>query len=79
VACSWLALLLLVQLLVACPSPPEWLLALHLLGLLRVACPSPPGMDLELRVLIHGLLECVLVWWYCVEELWCSCDGEVLV
>jgi hypothetical protein len=61
VACSWLALLLLVQLLVACPSPPEWLLGLHLLGLLLVACPSPPGMDLELQVLIHGFSRFVQV------------------
>jgi hypothetical protein len=56
VACSWLALLLVVQLMVTCPSPPEWLLVLHLLGLLQVACPSPPGMDLELQVLLHGFV-----------------------
>jgi hypothetical protein len=57
VACSWLALLLRVQLLVACPSPPEWLLVLHLQGLLLFACPSSPGMVLSFR-LLHGFAGC---------------------
>jgi hypothetical protein len=79
VACSWLALLLLVQLLVACPSPPGWLLVLHLLELLRFAWPSPPGMVLSFR-LLHGFAGCdsngVVVLW---KNWWCSCDGPVLV
>jgi hypothetical protein len=80
VACSWLALILLVQLLVACPSPPEWLLVLHLLGLLLVACPSPPRMVLSFRFYSMVLLDDVLVclWCYGRTVVFLG-DGLVLV
>jgi hypothetical protein len=51
-----------------------------------VACPSPPGQGLlhlafffSFQDSIHDLLVCVLVWWCCVGELWCSSGGVVLV
>jgi hypothetical protein len=79
VACSWLALLLLVQLLVACPAPPEWLLVLSLLRLLLVACPSPPGMVLSFRLLYgfaeYGSNEFVVLW----KNYGVLCTGLVLL
>jgi hypothetical protein len=67
-ACSWLALLLLVQ-----------LLALVLL-LLNACLPFSSWMDLELQVLLHGFVG----WWSSVfVVLWKNCgvlcDGPVLV
>jgi hypothetical protein len=43
----------------------SWLLALHLLGWIL-------SFRFQSMVLLGG----VLVWWCCVEELWCSSDGR---
>jgi hypothetical protein len=80
VACSWLALLLLVQLLAlvllllnACLPFSSWDCCWLLSLLLQ-------EWILSFRIYSMVLLDDVLVClWCCAQELWCSCDGRVLV
>jgi hypothetical protein len=89
VACSWLALLLLVQLqalvlllLNACLPFSSW-------ACCWLPAPSPPGMDLELQVLLHGFVGwwssvfvvlcariVVFLSWSCAGRVWAACSGR---